>query len=538
MITSDLIIIAMIVGGVILIGVMLLSIWRKVPQDQAAVITGFKKRVISGGGGIVLPLLERIDYISLGASSLEVITEESMSSQNVPIGVVSTVVIKVKNEEESILKAIERFTGKNEVDITRNTERITNQILEGKLREVVSTMSVEELYRDREAFANQVQNAATAELAEMGLEVISFTIKDVNDKNGYIEALGVKQIVETKKEADIARARADKERQIETSAAKRDGQQASLQAETDIREAEKKKLLSEQAYKLEIETSRAESDAAYEIQEMVINKKKITAKAEAELLAEEKKKSIETTKVEIEIEKENKYRELEQAKAETAKAGLRATVVEPAIAEKEKQATIAEAEKFKQIMQAEASAEAKKRGAEAEAESIRLRAEAEAESMKKKGQAEAQAFQAKALAEAEGIKAKSLAEAEGIKAKALAEAQGMEKKADAYAKYNQAAVTEMIVKILPELAGKIAEPLTQIDKITVIDSGSGESGVSSLSGNVGAIMAKTFEAVKETTGFDMKSAMEADVEGKTTRKIQLSTDSQEVKDLAQKLADQ
>ena len=231
---NKLIPIIIIVAAVILVLMVIMSWWKRVPQDKAGVVTGIKKKVITGGGGIVIPVINRIDYISLSASSLEITTEDSMSSQKVPINVVSTVVLKVKNDTTSILKAIERFNGKDIKEVKLNMEEIARQILEGKLREVVSTLSVEELYSNREKFANSVQEAAATELSTMGLEIMSFTIKDVTDENGYIKSLGVKQIAEKKKEADIAQAEAERERQIKVSEARRDGEQAKLATEAEI----------------------------------------------------------------------------------------------------------------------------------------------------------------------------------------------------------------------------------------------------------------------------------------------------------------
>lgn len=536
------------VAAVILIVMVIMSWWKRVPQDKAGVVTGIKKKVITGGGGIVIPVMNRIDYISLSASSLEITTEDSMSSQKVPINVVSTVVLKVKNDTTSILKAIERFNGKDIRDVKTNMEEISRQILEGKLREVVSTLSVEELYSNREKFANSVQEAATAELSTMGLEVMSFTIKDVTDENGYIKSLGVKQIAEKRKEADIAQAEAERERQIKVSEAHRDGEQAKLANEAEISAANKEKLIKEQSYQLEIQTSKAQSDVAYEIQKNITQKEIIQTEMDAELLRQERQKDIEQAAVQVDISKEVKKKELAERQAETAKASLQATVVEPAIAERERQAQVADSERYKKVADADAEASKLKKQAEAEADAIRLRglanaeteaiaktkqaeansaairmnAEAEAAATRAKQLAEADGIRARQLAEAEGTRAKKLAEAEGIKAALLAEAEGMEKKAEAYSKYNKAAVTEMIVNILPEMAGRIAEPLSQIGKITVIDSGHGEGGVSSLAGNVGAVLARTMEAVKETTGIDFKEIIEADMLGKTTTNINVS----------------
>lgn len=509
---QKILIIALIVVGIFVILSVILSMWKKVPQDKAAVVTGMRKKVITGGGGLVIPVLERIDYISLGNIQLDVRTEESMSSQGVPIGVVGTAVIKVKNEESSIFKAIEQFTGRNEQQIEASIRDTSMNVLEGKLREIVSTMTVEEIYRDRETFSSKVQEVVGTELSEMGLEVKVFTIKDINDKNGYIDALGVKQIVEKKKDAEIAKAEAARETQIETSKAKRAGEEARLQAETEIAQAQKAKAVQEAEYRLENETAKAKADAAYEIQKNITQKDITAAEMDAELLRQERQKDIEAAQVQIQIVKEQKQIELAQKQAERTKESLRADVVEPAIAEKERQNTQADAEKYRQIAEAQARAEAKKAEAQADAEAVEVKAQAEADAIKKSG-----------LAEAEAIRAKALAEAEGIKAKGLAEAEAMEKKAEAYKKYSKAAVAEMVINILPQVASEIAKPLATIDKVTVIDSGNGDGGVTSMGNYVPAVMAKTFETMKETVGIDFTDLIRAEsYDAKVNKNVTIS----------------
>ena len=476
----------LIIGVIVAIGIILIlsiifSMWRKVPQDKAAVVTGLHKRIITGGGGLVIPVLERVDTISLGSIQLDVTTDESMSSQGVPIAVVGTAVIKVKNEANAIFNAIEQFTGKNETEIERSIRDTATNVLEGKLREIVSTMTVEEIYRDRETFSAKVQEVVGTELMEMGLEVKVFTIKDINDSNGYIQALGVKQIVA----------------QIETSKARRAGEQARLQAETEISEAAKAKAVQEAAYMQEQQAAKAKADSAYDIQKNITEKEVVAAALDVELMRQERQKDIEAAQVQIQIAKEQKNIELAAKQAERKKESLRAEVVEPALADKEKAQTIADAEKYRKIAEAEAEAEARKKFAEAEAEAKRIKAVAEAEAIKTTGQAEADV-----------ISQRGMAEAAAIRAKGIAEAEAMSKKAMAYQQYTGAAVAEMLIRVLPDVAGKIAEPLSQIDKIMIMDSGNG-NGVTSVAGNVTGVMAQVFESMKEVTGVDLADLVKA-----------------------------
>ncbi|WP_066720011.1 flotillin family protein [Clostridium sp. Marseille-P299] len=494
---STMYIVIAIIGLIVIVSV-LLSMWKKVPQDKAAVVTGTKKKIITGGGGLVIPILQRVDYISLGNIQIDVSTDESMSSQGVPIAVVGTAVIKVKNETNSIFNAIEQFTGRNEMQIEQSIRSTATNVLEGKLREIVSTMTVEDIYRDRETFSSKVQEVVGTELGEMGLEVKVFTIKDINDSNGYIQALGVKQIAEKKKDAEIAKAEANRETQIETSKAKRSGEQARLLAETEIAEATKLKEVQEAAYMQEQQAAKAKADAAYEIQKNITFKEVVTAQLDAELLKQERQKDIEAAQVQIQIIKEQKNIELAQKQAERIKESLRAEVVEPARADREKQQNIADAEKYRKIAEAEAQAEAQKKFAEAEAEAKRLRAIAESEAIRKTGQAEADV-----------ISQKGKAEADAIRAKGIAEAEAMEKKAEAYQKYSSAAVAEMLIQVLPDVAGKIAQPLSQIDKIVIMDGGNGSNGVSNVAGNVTGVMTQVFESLKEVTGIDLGDIVKA-----------------------------
>lgn len=501
------------VVGILVILLVILSMWKKVPQDKAAVVTGLHKRIITGGGGIVIPVFERIDYISLGNIQLDVITEESMSSQGVPIGVVGTAVIKVKNEQGSIFNAIEQFTGRNEKEIETAIRNTATNVLEGKLREIVSNMTVEEIYRDRETFSARVQEVVGTELMEMGLEVKVFTIKDINDSNGYIQALGVKQIAEKKKDAEIAKAEADRETQIETSKARRAGEQARLQAESEISEAAKLKLVKEASYMQEQQAAKAKADAAYEIQKNITQKEIVSAEMDAELLRQERQKDIEAAQVQIEIAKEQKNIELAQKQAERKKESLRAEVLEPAVADKEKQQTQADAEKYRKIAEAEAQAEAQKKFAQAEAEARKLKAVAEAEAIRSTGQAEA-----------EVISRKGQAEADSIRARGIAEAEAMEKKAEAYQKYTGAAVAEMLIDVLPDVAGKIAQPLSQIEKIIIMDGQGGGNGVSNVAGNVTGVMTQVFESMKEVTGIDLSDIVKAKgYDAQVTRNINVNT---------------
>ena len=209
--TSTLVIAAIIVAVILLLLLSVATMRKRVPQDKALVVTGLKKRVISGGGGFVIPLLERADRISLENMKIEVRTDGARTEQGVDIRADGVAVIKVKSDKESILNAIEQFnTGRENqtIEVIKDTAK---DVLEGKLREIISKMTVEEIYKDREKFASQVQEVAAVGLASMGLELKAFTIRDISDKNGYLDALGKPRIAEVKKNAAIAKYHIQKE---------------------------------------------------------------------------------------------------------------------------------------------------------------------------------------------------------------------------------------------------------------------------------------------------------------------------------------
>ena len=502
------------------------SMWKKVPQDKAMVVTGMKKRIITGGGGVVIPVLERTDVISLGNIQLNINTSQTMSSQGVPIDVAGTAVIKVRNTQESIYLAIEQFTGGNEAQIQNSIGEQVTLILEGKLREIVASMTVEQIYNDREAFSAKVQEVVGTKIGEMGLELKDFSIKDVNDTNGYIRALGAKQIAEKKKDAEIAQAMALKEESIQKSEATKEGERARLVAQTEVSAAMKEKEVQEAQYRMEQESAKAKADAAYEIQKSITNKEVIAAQMEADILKQQKQKELQEAQLQVEIAREQKQTELEQRRAEKTREELKTKVVEPANAEREQKKAEADAEKYSQIAEAQARAEARKAQALAEAEAKKAEAEAEAEAITMKSQATANAEAINGEARARAISAVGLAEAEAIKAKGLAEAEAMEKKAEAYQKYTSSAMADKLIEKLPEIAKAIAEPLSQISDIKIYG-----GGVESVTDNVPTVMAKVFDTVQSAVGIDMRSIVMADsLEARTTKNINVTGVSENIID--------
>lgn len=454
---DNIIIVAIIIGVLFLLMFSILVMWRKVSQDKALVVTGLKKRVISGGGGLVIPLLERTDRISLENMKIEVRTDGALTEQGVDITADGVAVIKVKSDKESILAAVEQFnTGseKQTIEIIKDTAK---DVLEGKLREIISKMTVEEIYKDREKFASQVQEVAAVDLAEMGLEIKAFTIRDIGDRNGYLEALGKKRIAEVKRDAQIAEAEANKETKIKTAEANQLGEAARLLSETQIAESTKEKELKVQSYRREQETSKAVADLAYEIE------------------ANKVQQEVEREKMQVQIVKKQKEIELAEQEALRKEKELEANVKKIAEAEKYASEKSAEAGKYSEIQNA---------------------------------LAEAEAIKAKGFANAEAKRAEGMAEVEIIREKGKAEAETLLRKAEAFKQYNDAAVTQMIIDKLPEIAKAVSEPLSKTEKIVIVDSGKGDGkGAAKVTGYITDIVSSLPETVNALTGINLIDLM-------------------------------
>ena len=453
----EILIVLAIVGVIILVIIMLASLYKRIPQNKAAVITGYrKKRVISGGGGLVIPIIERLDIISLENIKIPLDIDNAISSQGVPVTVKSVAVVKVKSDNESIYSAVEQFfrgaTEKTASEIATQS----SYVLVGKLREIIAKMTVEEIYQDKDKFSSEVQENAGISLAEMGLEIKAFTVMSIDDVNGYLIALGRKRISEVKRDAQIAEADAERETVVKTAEATRLGSEAKLRAETQVAEATKEKELKVQSYRREQEAAKAVADNAYQIEENKV------------------KKEVTETELQVELLRRQRETELAEQEAKRMERELEATINKQADAERYRKERLAEAKKYEHEANAEAEAMAIKLDGQARAEAIRLQ-----------GQAEAEAIQAKGLAEAEA----------------------MMKKAEAFKQYNDAAVIQMLIERLPDIAKNIASPLSQTEKIVVIDNGGGgnggKSGASKVAGYVTDIIAQLPETVEALTGVDL-----------------------------------
>ena len=473
-----------VIAVVVIILAILASGYVKAPPDTAFIISGFKKgqRILIGKAGIKLPFFERLDKLSLKLVAIDVKTSDAVPTADyINIQVDAAVNIKVGDEPQKLQKASQNFLNRDSEYIAK----VAREVLEGNMREIVGKMRLEEMVSDRQKFAELVKENAEPDLAAMGLDIISFNVQNFVDSNQVIENLGIDNIVKIKKSAAIARANSEKEIKIAQARANKEANDERVLAETEIAKKNNDLAIKSAELKKESDIKKAEADAAYKIQE------------------EQQRKELEITSANANIARQEREVELRAREVEVTEKSLQAEVMLQIATIKKQQ---------------QAEADLYRRQKDAEADQFEKIREAEA----KKAQAEAQRYAMEQ--EALGIKAKGEAEAASIRAQALAEAEGMEKKAEAYQRYNKAAMAEMMIKVLPEIAGKIAEPLSQIDKITIIGGGSEDNGIGSVAGNVPVVMAKLFESMKEATGVDLSEIMRADTyDAKVNRNIQISS---------------
>lgn len=437
--------------------------YRKCPPNQVLVVYGRKNkdgrgyRLITGGSALVIPLLESFTYIGLETFSVESSVTDTPNVDGVPVSVDATANIKVSSDPKRLALAVERMLGKSKQEI----HAMLKTTLDGLLRQIIGTLTVEEIIKDRERLAQQVLQGAQTELNKLGFEIDVFVVNRVWDKEGYIEALGAKRTAEVKRDATIAQAEATREELLKSSAADQAGQAARLGADEKIAEANRDLALKQAGFKKETETADAEASMAGDLKRAVIDKDLRQLKVEAE--------EAETRARIALAEQEGQRKEKE----------LVATVIKPAEA-KSKAATIeAEGNASAAIRQADATR------ATAEAQKVKLTLEGE-------GQAAADAARTRqlGLAEAETTTARGKADGEAIQAKLLAEALGLLKKNEALAQMSDAARLIIVLERLPEIidragdAGQkvvsaafehIGAGISRIDSVHLIDLGGNDN---------------------------------------------------------------
>jgi len=475
-------IVAVVIPAVVFVIFALIFVYasrvKKVGPNQVMVISGrgegrreltgveSKFRIVTGGRSFIWPILERVDDLSLEIMTIDITTPDVPTVQGVPVTVDGVAQVKIGSDENSIRTAAIQFLSKSHEEI----EHVAHETLAGHLRAILGTLTVEQLYRDREAFAQKVQEVSGDDMASMGLEIVSFVIKDISDAEGYLEALGRPRIAQVKRDAAIGEAEAERDATIESAKARQAGESAKYDAETKIAESRKNFEVEQAAYQAETNRKKAEAELAYTLQQNITNQE------------------VKTEEVQVEVAAKKKQIEVQHQEALRREQELDATVRKPAEAEQYRVRTLAEARQFQ----------------------LQTEATGEAEAIRRKGEAEADAAKAKGLAEAEILRQKGLAEAEVIRQQGLSEAEATLKKADAWKEYTQAAVLQQLLDKLPEIASAISAPLAKTDRIVVVSTG-GENGsgagASKITQDVTNIIAQVPATVEALTGMDLLGAI-------------------------------
>jgi flotillin len=453
-ITGWIIIAAAAIILIILFFIALSKQYRKVGPNEVLIISGGRKHTVTdpdgtkrkigyrmhvGGGTFVLPFLERADIMHLEVFTLNLEIPDGLTARGIELKAIGQAQVKVKGDEYSIRLAAEQFLGKG----LTGMKEISQQILEGSMRNVLGAMTVEEIYQNREEYSSQVLSSAARSFNSMGLIILSFALKEISDAQGYLEALGRPHIARAKGEAEIAQAEADKEATIKSADARKEGDIAKFKAEAEIAQASRDYEIRRADFQADINKKRAVADTTYDLERIKMSQQLKKEEYQARLI--EKEESIKLEEKEI-LRKE---KELESTVKKAADAMKYQTEVE------------------------------------AEAESVRLGAAA-------KGKAAA-------------IRHEGLAKAEVLTAQGEAEAKAMAQKAASWAKYNQAAVYQMFIEMLPKLAQSVSEPLSKVDKIIMV--GNGSDGASKITGQVANVMAQLPEVVKAVSGLDLKEIL-------------------------------
>ena len=439
-----------LIGAVALVVVLILIImakqYRKVGPNEVLIVSGGGKRTITdpdgtkhqvgyrmriGGGTLVLPFVETFQVLPLDVYTLDLQVPDVLTAQGIQITAQGQAQVKIGSDESAIRMAAEQFLGRGGEGI----KDVAGQIFEGHMRAALGSMSVEQLFQQRGAFAEKVRQTATGDFSRMGLQILSFSLKDFSDKQGYIDALGKPRIAQARGEAAVAEAEAERDATVKAAVARKESDIAKFKAEAEIAEANRDYELKRAEYSALVNQKKAQADLSYEIERQKMN--------------QSLKKEEYAVKL---VEKENAIK----------------------IEEKEI-----------------------------------LRKEKELESTVKK-QADARKYQIISETDANAYKLAEEAKgkAAGIRLYGTSEAEAMKAKAQAYAEYNQAAIYQMLISIMPELARAVSEPLSKVEKIIMIDSGNGGSGASKITRQVTEVLAQLPSVVESLSGIDVTKLLE------------------------------
>jgi flotillin len=449
------IIAALVALTVLFVMIAFASLLRKAGPHEALIIYGLRgTRIIKGGGTIILPMFEQCRELSLELMSFDVAPQQSLyTNQGVAVTVEAVAQLKVKSDPVSIRTAAEQFLTKR----PEQREGLIRLVMEGHLRGIIGQLTVEQIVKEPELVGDRMRSTCAADMNKMGLEVVSFTIKEVRDKNEYITNMGRPDIARIKRDADVAAAEADRDIAIKRAEAQRASAVAKAQADQERvaaetaslakqAEAERDLDIKKASYLEMTKKAQATADKAYEIETNVMQQRVV-------------EESVRVQQIEREAQVKVQEAEIERRERE-----LIATVLKPAEVERQRIENIANAERQRLISEAEGRAS-----------SIRAQGEAEAEIIFKKGEAEAKA---------------------------------MNIKAEAFQEYNQAAIIDRLFTGMPEIVRALSEPLSRIDKVTIVSTGNGDAaGAHKLTGDITKIAAQVPALFEALSGMQMSDLL-------------------------------
>lgn len=478
-ILSVLIIAAIILLAVVFVGKVM---YKKAPPNVAMVITGPRgNRVAIGKGCFVIPIIQRVDYMSLENIQSDFTSRDEIPTKDaINILVDAVANVSISQNPERLKVAASKFLGYKPSQI----REIITPVFEGNIREIISQTTLKELIQgDKKVFAERIIENVTPNLNDMGLELTTFNIQNFKDKNGVIENLGLENTVQISKDAAISKAKAEKEIAVAKAEAAKAANDAKVAADTEIAKKNNELEIQRAELKKAADIKKAEADAAYQIQQ------------------EEQRKTIEITTANANLARQEKEIELKEREVAIKERALEATVKKEAEARKYAAQQDADAKLYE--TQKRSEAELFERAKKAEAEQVE--AERRAEALK----AEAEARKVAAENEAAGIRAKGEAEAAAVQAKALAEAEGILKKAEAMKQYGEAAQMDMQLKAIttlfeqmPAIAEAAGKAYTNVDKIYMYG---GES--SKLQEDIIKNITQVSEGLSQSMGIDLKGLL-------------------------------
>lgn len=449
--------------------------YKKVPPDKAMVVYGRRQvgkkgyQVITGGAKFIWPIVESYEFLPLGIRTLDVNVDEIVTDvlrSGAKVNIMAVAQVKVSSDPATLDTAAEHLLHKTDLEINE----IAMKTLEGHVRGVCATLTLEQINSDRDAISSQIQTMAAADLKNMGIEIRSFVIKEIEDEHGYLDALGVKKTEEVKRDARIGKAIANKEAVVQEAKAAMEGERANADAEAQVATFHRDRDITRQKSESEVERERANREIAFAIQD---------AKRRQELVVEQRIIDIRDKEKQVEVMKQEVLRREQEQAAEQ---------IIPARADADAMAAQADGERRKAIFIAEG-----------EKQRLILVAEGEKEKLMQVAQGTAERIRQEGTAEADIIRLKGEAEAYAIRAKGLAEADAMAKKAEAWEQYGRAALAQIIVEKLPAIVAEAAKPLQTTEKMIIM----GGSGPSDLVKSVVDVAAQAPALVKTLTGMDI-----------------------------------